>query len=232
MRMPVFTWTMVATCTMTVFGFPALIVALGLLWAQRHLGGVLTGGAGAVDYQALFWFYGHPVVYVMFFPFVGMVGEIIATFSARRFFGYSAFIVALLVFSGLSMTVWAHHMFTFGVLSNKYFALTSTALVVPAGIEYFDFLATIWRGQLRFTTAFLFALGVPRAVPDRRADRDHPRLAAAGLRAEHVLLRRRALPLHDLRRQRLRPVRRDLLLVSEDHRGDAARAAGQAALLC
>ncbi|HEX4117143.1 MAG TPA: cbb3-type cytochrome c oxidase subunit I [Solirubrobacteraceae bacterium] len=159
MRMPVFTWTMVATCTMTVFGFPALILALGLLWAQRHLGGVLTGGAGAVDYQALFWFYGHPVVYVMFFPFVGMVGEIIATFSARRFFGYSAFIVALLIFSGLSMTVWAHHMFTFGVLSNKYFALTSTALVVPAGIEYFDFLATIWRGSLRFTTAFLFALG-------------------------------------------------------------------------
>ena len=112
-----------------------------------------------MDYQALFWFYGHPVVYVMFFPFVGMVGEIIATFSARRFFGYSAFIVALLVFSGLSMTVWAHHMFTFGVLSNKYFALTSTALIVPAGIEYFDFLATIWRGKLRFTTAFLFALG-------------------------------------------------------------------------
>jgi cytochrome c oxidase subunit 1 len=159
MRMPVFTWTMVATCTMTVFGFPALILALALLWAQRHLGGVLTGGAGAVDYQALFWFYGHPVVYVMFFPFVGMVGEIIATFSARRFFGYSAFIVALLIFSGLSMTVWAHHMFTFGVLSNKYFALTSTALIVPAGIEYFDFLATIWRGRLRFTTAFLFALG-------------------------------------------------------------------------
>jgi cytochrome c oxidase subunit I len=159
MRMPVFTWTMVATCTMTVFGFPALILALGLLWAQRHLGGVLTGGAGAVDYQALFWFYGHPVVYVMFFPFVGMVGEIIATFSGRRFFGYAAFIVALLIFSGLSMTVWAHHMFTFDVLSNKYFALTSTALIVPAGIEYFDFLATIWRGRLRFTTAFLFALG-------------------------------------------------------------------------
>jgi cytochrome c oxidase subunit 1 len=159
MRMPPFTWAMVATCVMTVFGFPALIAALGLLWAQRHLGGVLTGGAGAVDYQALFWFYGHPVVYVMFFPFVGMVAEIIATFSSRRFFGYSAFIIALLAFSGLSMTVWAHHMFTFGVLSNKYFALTSTALVVPAGIEYFDFLATIWRGKLRFSTAFLFALG-------------------------------------------------------------------------
>ena len=82
MRMPVFTWTMVVTCLMVVFGFPALLVALGLLWAQRHFGGVLVGGAGAVDYQALFWFYGHPVVYVMFFPFVGMVGEVLATFSS------------------------------------------------------------------------------------------------------------------------------------------------------
>ena len=158
MRMPVFTWTMVVTCLMVVFAFPALLVALGLLWAQRHVGGVLVGDSGAVAYQELFWFYGHPVVYVMFFPFVGMVGEIIATFSGRRFFGYPAFVIALLAFSGLSMTVWGHHMFTFGQVTNKYFSLTSTALIVPAGIEYFDFLGTIWRGKLRFTTAFLFAL--------------------------------------------------------------------------
>jgi cytochrome c oxidase subunit 1 len=159
MRMPVFTWSMVATCLLTIFAFPALILALALLWTQRHFGGVLHGGLGAVDYQQLFWFYGHPVVYVMFFPFVGMVGEILATFSSRRFFGHSAFVLALLAFAGLSMTVWAHHMFTMGQVTNKYFALTSTALIVPAGIEYFDFLATIWRGSLRFTTAFLFSLG-------------------------------------------------------------------------
>jgi cytochrome c oxidase subunit I len=158
MRMPVFTWSMVATCLLTVFAFPALILALALLWTQRHFGGVLTGGLGAVDYQQLFWFYGHPVVYVMFFPFIGMVGEILATFSSRRFFGHGAFVVALLAFAGLSMTVWAHHMFSMGEATNKYFALTSTALVVPAGIEYFDFIATIWRGALRFTTAFLFAI--------------------------------------------------------------------------
>jgi cytochrome c oxidase subunit 1 len=158
MRMPVFTWSMVVTCLMVLFAFPALLVALGLLWAQRHIGGVLIGNGGAVAYQELFWFYGHPVVYVMFFPFVGMVGEILATFSSRRFFGYPAFVVALLAFSGLSMTVWGHHMFTFGQTTNKYFSLTSTALIVPAGIEYFDFLGTIWKGSLRFTTAFLFAL--------------------------------------------------------------------------
>jgi cytochrome c oxidase subunit 1 len=159
MRMPVFTWSMVATCLLVVFAFPALIVALVLLWAQRHFGGVLGGGLGAVDYQQLFWFYGHPVVYVMFFPFIGMVGEVVATFSGRRFFGHSAFILALLAFAGLSMTVWAHHMFTIGQVTNKYFALTSTALIVPAGIEYLDLLGTLWRGRLRFSAALLFALG-------------------------------------------------------------------------
>jgi cytochrome c oxidase subunit 1 len=159
MRMPVFTWSMVATCLLVVFAFPALIVALVLLWAQRHFGGVLDGGVGAVDYQQLFWFYGHPVVYVMFFPFIGMVGEIVSTFSGRRFFGHNAFIIALLAFAGLSMTVWAHHMFTMGQSTNKYFALTSTLLIVPAGIEYLDLFGTLWRGRLRFTTAFLFALG-------------------------------------------------------------------------
>jgi cytochrome c oxidase subunit 1 len=88
-----------------------------------------------------------------------MVGEVVATFSGRRFFGHHAFILALLAFSGLSMTVWAHHMFTIGQATNKYFALTSTALIVPAGIEYLDLLGTLWRGKLRFKVAFLFALG-------------------------------------------------------------------------
>src|SRR5205814_364052 len=111
----------VALAGTVLFAVPALIVALALLWAQRHFGGVLVGDLGAVDYQQLFWFYGHPVVYVMFFPFVGMVGEVLATFSSKRFFGYSAFIVAVLAFSGLSMTVWAHHMFTIGQVTNKYF---------------------------------------------------------------------------------------------------------------
>jgi cytochrome c oxidase subunit I len=94
----------------------------------------------------------------MFFPFVGMVAEVLSTFSRRRFFGYSAFVVALLAFAGLSMSVWAHHMFTMGQVTNKYFALTSTLLIVPAGIEYLDFLGTLWRGNLRFTVPFLFAV--------------------------------------------------------------------------
>lgn len=158
MRMPVFTWTMVVTCLMTLFSFPVFMVTLALVWAERHFGGIFQGDSGAVNYQNLFWFYGHPVVYVMFFPFVGMVGEVLSTFSGRRFFGYPAFVIAVLAFAGASMSVWAHHMYTMFQLPNKYFSLTSTMLIVPAGIEYFDLLGTIWRGRIRFTTPFLFAV--------------------------------------------------------------------------
>jgi cytochrome c oxidase subunit 1 len=159
LRMPVFSWTMVATALMVLFAFPVLIVALALLWIDRQYGGVYSGNSGALTYQHLFWFYGHPVVYVMFFPFVGAVAEVFATFSGRRLFGYAFFVGALLLFTSLSMSVWAHHMFTTGQVTNRYFATTSTLLAVPAGVEYFDLIATLWRGRLRLTTPFLFGLG-------------------------------------------------------------------------
>jgi cytochrome c oxidase subunit I len=159
LRLPVFSWTMVVTCLMVLTAFPALIVAMGLLLAQRQWGGVYTGSEGAFDYQHLFWFFGHPVVYVVFFPFLGAVAEAIAIFAGRRWFGYRAFVVSLLLFAALSMSVWGHHMFTTSSVENRYFSLTSTALLVPAGIEYFDALATMWRGRIRLATPMLFALG-------------------------------------------------------------------------
>ena len=116
-----------------------MLIALGLLWASASTA-ASSSASGPVAYQQLFWFYGHPVVYVMFFPFVGAVAEVFATFSGRRFFGYRAFVVSLLAFAALSMSVWGHHMFTTGRVTNKYFALTSTVIIVPAGIEYFDLL--------------------------------------------------------------------------------------------
>jgi cytochrome c oxidase subunit 1 len=127
---------------------------MGLLWADRHGARVLN----AVDYQHLFWFYGHPVVYVMFFPFLGMVAEVIATFSGRRLFGYHAMVVSLLAFAGLSIAVWGHHMFTTGQVANKYFSLTTTAIAVVAGIEYFDNVGTLWGGRIRLRVPMLFAL--------------------------------------------------------------------------
>jgi cytochrome c oxidase subunit I len=159
LRLPVFSWTMLATTFMVVASFPVLVVAMGLLMAERHLGGVFTGATGSIVYQHLFWFYGHPVVYVMFFPFVGAVAEVVATFSRRRFFGYRALVVSLLVFTSLSMAVWGHHMFITGAIQNQYFSLTSHLLAVPAGIEYFDLIATMIGGTILFRTPMLFALG-------------------------------------------------------------------------
>lgn len=155
LRLPVFTWTALATSLLVVFSFPSLIVAMALLLLDRHGAHLLN----PVSYQNLFWFYGHPAVYVMFFPFVGMAGEAASVFSGRRFFGYRAFVPALLGFTALSMTAWAHHMFTTGAVPVELFTLTSTALIVPAGIEYFDIIATMWRGSVRLTTSMLFVVG-------------------------------------------------------------------------
>ena len=159
LRMPVFTWSMLVTCLMTVASFPALVLAMGLLLADRHGAGVFDSAGGPAAYQNIFWFYGHPVVYVMFFPFVGAVAEVVATFSRKRFFGYRALVVSLLVFTALSMAVWGHHMFVTGAVQNQYFSLTSHLLAVPAGIEYFDLIATMIGGSILFRTPMLFALG-------------------------------------------------------------------------
>jgi cytochrome c oxidase subunit 1 len=158
LRMPIFCWTQLVTCLLTLFAFPVLIGALVALWIDRQWGGVFTGPSAPVTYQHLFWFYGHPVVYVMFFPFLGAVAEVIAVFSSRRLFGYRGMVLSLLVFASLSMSVWAHHMFTVPGVTTKYFALTSTLLVIPAGTEYLALLGTLHGGRIRLSVPMLFAL--------------------------------------------------------------------------
>jgi cytochrome c oxidase subunit 1 len=158
LRMPVFTWTQLASMLMVVGAFPALIIVMTLLFIDRHGGNIFTGFNGAIDYQDLFWFFGHPVVYVMFFPYLGAAAEAIAVGSHKRWFGYTAFVGSIMLFAALSMSVWAHHMFVTGGVTNQYFAFTSTALVVPAGIEYFDAIGTMVRGSLVLRTSMLFAI--------------------------------------------------------------------------
>ena len=155
MRLPIFTWAMLATCFLIVFGFPVLPAVLVILEVQRHSSLTFS----PIVYQELFWFYGHPAVYVMFFPFLGAVVEVVSVFSQRRLVGYTPLVVTLLAFNATSMTVWAHHMFTTGHVFNEYFALTSTLLLVFAGVEYFDVVATMWGGVIRFDPPMLFALG-------------------------------------------------------------------------
>ncbi len=158
LRMPVFTWTELVSMLMVVAAFPVLIVALVLLYIDRHGGRIFTGFTGSIDYQDLFWFFGHPVVYVMFFPYLGAAAEAVAVSSHKRWFGYVAFVASLMAFAALSMSVWAHHMFVTGGVTNAYFAFTSTALAVPAGIEYFDLVATMVGGAIVLRVSMLFAL--------------------------------------------------------------------------
>src|SRR3954466_4639526 len=158
-RLSPFSWAMFFTCTMTVTAFPVLVVAMGLLFADRHLGPVFDTPGGPVTYQHLFWFYGHPVVYVMFFPFLGAVAEVVATFSRRRFFGYPGFVISMLLFAALSMAVWGHHMFTTGQTANRYFSLTSHLLAIPAGLEYVALVGTMIGGSIVLRTPMLFAVG-------------------------------------------------------------------------
>jgi cytochrome c oxidase subunit 1 len=159
LRLPVFSWTMLATVLMVVMSVPVLAVGMALLLADRLGASVYESSGGPIAYQHLFWFFGHPAVYVMFFPFLGITAECVATFARKRFTGYRPLVLALIVFTGLSMSVWAHHMFTTGQVVNEYFSLTSTALVVAAGTEYFAVIATLIGGAIVLRTAMLFALG-------------------------------------------------------------------------
>jgi cytochrome c oxidase subunit 1 len=158
LRMAVFTWTALVSVLMVVAAFPVLVVAMCLLYAERMGAHIYTGFSGTIDYQDLFWFFGHPVVYVMFFPYLGAAAEAIAVNAHKRWFGYKAFVASMMTFSALSMAVWSHHMFTTGAVTNQYFAFTSTALVVPAGIEYFDMVATLIGGAILLRTPMLFGL--------------------------------------------------------------------------
>jgi cytochrome c oxidase subunit I len=161
-RLPLFTWTILVTSLLILISFPPLATAFAMLLVDRRLGGQLfdpAGGGSPVLYQHLFWFLGHPEVYVMVLPFFGVISEVVPVFSRKPLFGYTGMVLATLAIAGLSMGVWAHHMFTTGAVSNPFFAGMSFLIAVPTGIKFFNWIGTMWRGQLSFPTPMLFALG-------------------------------------------------------------------------
>lgn len=160
LRMSFFTWSIVATCFMVITAYPVVLAALVLLYVDRHAGTVFTLPGGAVTWQYLFWFFAHPLVYVIFFPVMAAVAETVATFSRRKYFGYRTSVMAVILFAAFSSTVWGHHMLTQQDVDNRYFSLTSTLIAVPASIEYFAFTATMVGGRVRtFAAPMLFAMG-------------------------------------------------------------------------
>jgi cytochrome c oxidase subunit I len=161
-RLPLFTWTIVVTSLMILIAFPPLATAFTLLFVDRRFGGQVFepgGGGSAILYQHLFWFLGHPEVYVMILPYFGVVSEVVPVFSRKPLFGYTGLVLATLGIAGLSMGVWAHHMFTTGAVANPFFAAMSFLIAVPTGIKFFNWIGTMWRGQLTFPTPMLFVLG-------------------------------------------------------------------------
>ncbi|TYK47709.1 cytochrome c oxidase subunit I [Actinomadura decatromicini] len=160
-RLPIFCWNVLLTALMIIIAFPVLAAALFALEADRRLGAHIYDGAtgGALLWQHLFWFFGHPEVYIVAVPFFGIVTEIIPVFARKPLFGYLGMVAATIAISGLSMTVWAHHMFATGQVLLPFFSITSFMIAVPTGIKFFNWVGTLWKGQLSFETPMLFALG-------------------------------------------------------------------------
>ncbi len=161
-RLPIFTWNMVVTSVLVLIAFPVLTAASAMLFADRHLGAHVfdpAGGGQPILWQHLFWFFGHPEVYILVLPYFGVITEVLPVFSRRPVFGYAGLVFATLAIASLSVGVWAHHMFATGAVTNAYFSGLSMLIAVPTGVKFFNWIGTMWGGQIRFTAAMKFALG-------------------------------------------------------------------------
>ena len=160
-RMPIFTWNVLLTSMMVLMAFPVLAAALLALEADRKLGAHVFDAAngGPMLWQHLFWFFGHPEVYIIAIPFFGIITEVIPVFSRKPLFGYIGMVGATTAIAGLSMTVWAHHMFATGQVLLPFFSFMSFLIAIPTGIKFFNWVGTMWRGHLTFDPPMLFAIG-------------------------------------------------------------------------
>ncbi len=160
-RMPIFTWNILLTSLLVLLAFPVLAAALLALEADRQFGAHIFDAAngGPILWQHLFWFFGHPEVYIIALPFFGIVSEIIPVFSRKPIFGYLGLIAATIAIAGLSITVWAHHMFVTGAVLLPFFAFMSFLIAVPTGVKFFNWIGTMWKGSLSFETPMLWSIG-------------------------------------------------------------------------
>jgi cytochrome c oxidase subunit 1 len=160
-RMPIFTWNIMVTSILVILVFPILAAALFALGSDRVFGSHVFDAAtgGAILWQHLFWFFGHPEVYIIVLPFFGVVAEIIPVFSRKPIFGYRTLVYATIAIGALSMTVWAHHMYVTGAVLLPFFSLLSMLIAVPTGVKIFNWVGTMFRGSVTFETPMLFALG-------------------------------------------------------------------------
>jgi cytochrome c oxidase subunit 1 len=160
-RMPIFTWNVFITSLLVLLAFPVLAAALFALLADRKFGAHVFDPAngGPVLWQHLFWFFGHPEVYIVALPFFGIITEVIPVFSRKPIFGYKGLVFATIAIAGLSSSVWAHHMFSTGAVLLPFFSFMTFLIAIPTGLKFFAWIGTMWRGQLTFETPMMFAVG-------------------------------------------------------------------------
>ncbi len=160
-RMPIFTWNILVTSLMVLIAFPVLAAGLLVLESDRRLGTHILDPStdGAILWQHLFWFFGHPEVYIIAIPFFGIITEILPVFSRKPVFGYIGLVGATLAIGVLSMSVWAHHMFVTGAVNLPFFSLLSYMIAVPTGVKFFNWIGTMWGGALSFDTPMIWAIG-------------------------------------------------------------------------
>ncbi|MDQ3357660.1 MAG: cytochrome c oxidase subunit I [Actinomycetota bacterium] len=160
-RMPLFTWTVLITSILVIMVFPVLAAALFGMAADRMVGAHIfdPANAGAMLWQHLFWFFGHPEVYIIALPFFGLISEIIPVFSRKPLFGYKTLVFATVAIAALSVSVWAHHMYATGAVLLEFFAIMTMLIAVPTGVKFFNWIGTMWGGSLTFETPMLWAIG-------------------------------------------------------------------------
>ena len=160
-RMSIFSWNTLLTSILVIMVFPVLAAALIVLEVDRKFGSVVFApeNGGAILWQHLFWFFGHPEVYVLALPFFGIVSEIIPVFSRKPIFGYKGLVMATIAIAVLSMTVWAHHMYVTGAVDLPFFSLMTMLIAVPTGVKFFNWIGTMWNGSITFETPMLWTIG-------------------------------------------------------------------------
>jgi len=160
-RMPIFTWNILVTSMMILIAFPVLAAGLMGLEADRRLGTHLFDAAtgGPLLWEHLFWFFGHPEVYIIALPFFGLITEILPVFARKPVFGYVGLVGATLAIGALSCAVWAHHMFVTGAVNLPYFSFMTFMIAVPTGVKFFNWIGTLWGGSVRLDTPLLWSVG-------------------------------------------------------------------------
>ncbi|MCE5292776.1 MAG: cytochrome c oxidase subunit I [Nocardiaceae bacterium] len=160
-RMPIFTWNIFVTSLLVLLAFPLLTAALMGLAIDRNLGAHIYDPAtgGVLLFQHLFWYFGHPEVYIIALPFFGIVSEIFPVFARKPIFGYRTLVYATLAIAALSVAVWAHHMYVTGAVLLPFFSFMTFLIAVPTGVKFFNWIGTMWKGHLTFESPMLFSVG-------------------------------------------------------------------------